>query len=181
MKLSLAPKLFVTCASARRPAITLVVLLAVLGLVFSAGGGRRLCAADRKDAASAEEQFSLGNVKNFVVPDYYDPPNQNQIKSLLRGAQAQPQPNGRVLVKELRLETYGTNGRAVMIVRAPDCTYDQAAQTATSANHIEARSGDSKLSIEGMGFRWDQANSTFVISNEVRTMIRQSPDTISVP
>ena len=122
------------------------------------------------------EQPTLGQVKNFAVPDYYDPPNQDQMKSLLRGAEAQPQPNGRVLIKDLQLETYNTNGSTAMIVRAPDCTYDQINQTATSSNRIEASSGDGKLHIEGEGFRWEQAGSMFTISNSVHTTIRRELD-----
>jgi hypothetical protein len=117
---------------------------------------------------------SFGRVKDFFVPDYYDPPNQNQMKSLLRGAEAQPQANGRVLIKELQLETYREDGKTEMIVRAQECTYDQGKQTASSASRIEARSGDGKLTIEGEGFLWQQTNSLFTISNRVHTTIRQA-------
>jgi hypothetical protein len=116
---------------------------------------------------------SFGRVKDFYVPNYYDPPNQNQMKSLLRGAEAQPEPNGRVLIKGLLLETYHEDGKTEMIVRARECIYDQGQQTASSPSRIEARSGDGKLYIRGEGFLWQQTNSLFTISNRVHTIILQ--------
>jgi hypothetical protein len=136
-------------------------------------------AASGTNAAPAQGMSmtpSFGQVKNFFVPDYYDPPNQNQMKSLLRGAEAEPQPNGNVLIHELQLETYSTDGKLQMSVHAPVCSYNSATQTASSASHIEARSGDGHLLIEGEGFLWLQTNSTFTISNRVHTIIRQEPD-----
>jgi hypothetical protein len=126
--------------------------------------------------ASMSMTPSFGQVKNFFVPDYYDPPNQNQMKSLLRGAEAEPQPNGSVLIHELQLETYGTDGKLQMSVHSPVCSYNSATQTASSASHIEARSGDGHLLIEGEGFLWLQTNSTFTVSNRVHTIIRQESD-----
>lgn len=127
------------------------------------------------------DQASLGQVKDFFVPDYYDPPNQNQMKSLLRGAEAQPQPDRRVLIKELQLETYAPDGKPTMIVRAPDCIYDVINQTASSTNHIEARTADGKLFIEGYGFLWEQTNAIFTISNRVHTTIREELKPPAVP
>jgi hypothetical protein len=126
-------------------------------------------------------EAALGQVKDFYVPDYYDPPNQNQMKSLLRGAEAQPQPDRHVLIKELQLETYAPDGKPTMIVRAPDCIYDVVNQTASSTNHIEARTADNRLIIEGDGFHWEQTNAVFFISNRVHTIIRQDAKTPAVP
>ena len=150
--------------------LRLLVALALLG-----GHGGRLFAQETNapvDDATATPTF--GRVKNFSVPDYFDPPNQNQMKSLLRGQEAQPQPNGRVFIRGLQVETYRLDGSTDIIVRAPECLYDSVEQTATSATRIEARSGDGKLFIEGEGFRWQQTNSTFTISNRVHTIILQS-------
>jgi hypothetical protein len=130
-------------------------------------------------AAAVSLTPAFGKVKNFFVPDYYDPPNQNQMKSLLRGAEAEPQPNGWVLIHELQLETYGTDGKLEMSVHAPQCYYNSATQSATSASHIEARSGDGHLMIEGEGFLWQPASSIFTISNRVHTTIRQASENLS--
>jgi hypothetical protein len=153
-------------------------------LAVAAGLGLAVCGVCWRLAAQevVSPRAPLGEVKSgFFIPDYYDPPNQNQMKSLLRGAEAQHQPDGSVVIKELQVETYSTNGKTMMIVRAPECNYDLANQTATSSNHIEAASGDGKLYIEGEGFRWDQNHSIFTISNRVHTTIRQEPEKTAVP
>lgn len=118
---------------------------------------------------------SFGQVKNFFVPDYYESPNQNQMKSLLRGAEAEPQPNGRVLIHELLVETYAVSGKVEMTVHAPECVYDPADQTASSASRIEVSTGDGGILVEGEGFLWHNADSTFTISNRQHTVIRQTP------
>jgi hypothetical protein len=154
--------------------------LAVLAPLFAAeppGTNAPASNAPATHALSALPGF--GRLNNFFMPDYYDPPNQNQMKSLLRGAQAEPQPNGCVLIHELQLETYSPEGHLEMSVHAPQCLYNVATQTASSASHIEARSGDGHLLIEGEGFLWLQTNSTFTISNRVHTIIRQEPETLS--
>ncbi len=114
---------------------------------------------------------SFGVVKKFMVPDYYPAPNQNQMKSLLRGEEAEPQTNGCVLIRELQVETYTPEGKLELTVHAPECLYKAEDQTASSASHIEVRSGDSKLLVEGEGFLWHNGDSTFAISNRVHTVI----------
>ena len=116
---------------------------------------------------------TFGRVKDFSVPDYFESPNQNQMKSLLRGQEAQPQANGRVFIRGLQVETFRLDGSIDITVRAPECLYNSVEQTATSAGRIEARSGDGRLFIEGEGFRWQQTDSTFTISNRVHTIILQ--------
>ena len=119
-----------------------------------------------------ETMPALGRVKNFFVPDYYPPPNQNQMKSLLRGAEAQPQTDRSVLIKELSVETYRPDGTVELTIHSPECSYNPAEQSAASASHIEARSGDGRLLVEGEGYFWQNADSTFVISNRVHTIVQ---------
>lgn len=181
MKLPTAPNRCAGYAPASRPATGLAVLLMGLSLGMMGGSVWRSLAHEASNSGQAGEQFSLGRIKNFAVPDYYDAPNQNQLKSLLRGGEAQPQIDGSILIKKLRLEVYETNGKPVMIVNAPDCSYSQVKQSAWSSNRIEAHSGDGQMSIEGVGFRWSQADARFVISNEVRTVIRKRSEVIPAP
>jgi hypothetical protein len=145
----------------------------VLALLGGLAGGL-FAQETNSPAANPVNTPAFGRVKNFFVPDYYEAPNQNQMKSLLRGAEAEPQPNGRVLIHELQVETYGPDGAIELTVHAPECLYNSVTQTASSASHIEAQSGDGKMFIEGEGFLWEQANSRFTISNRVHTTIRQT-------
>ena len=117
----------------------------------------------------------FGQVKNFSVPEYYDPPHQNQMKSLLAGAEAQPQTNGTFLIKELRLETYRENGEREVVAASPECVYDSARRIASSASRLQVQTGDGQFSIEGEGFLWQQTNSSLIISNAVRTTVRPPP------
>ena len=83
----------------------------VLALALLPGGGpARLRAADSP----------VKNASDFSSVEYYDPPNQMQIKSRLAGAEAVPQADGRVLIQQLKLEIFETNGRPKYVVEAPE-------------------------------------------------------------
>jgi hypothetical protein len=120
---------------------------------------------------SAQPSMS-GRVKDFSWPEFYDPPHQNQMKSLLTGAEAQPQADGKFLIKELKLETYREDGEREIIVAAPECVYDSAQRVANSAGRLQVQTGDGRFTIEGEGFLWQQTNASLVISNRVHTTIR---------
>ena len=169
----------------RTPFLNRVPLRLLLALALLGAPGKPLFAqatnAPTATPPAAAEAANFGRVKDFYVPDYYEAPHQNQMKSLLRGAEAEPQPNGRVLIHELLVETYNLDGTTELVVRAPECTYNSVTQTASSAGRIEARSGDGKMLIRGGGFLWQQTNSLFTISNRVHTVIRQAPAIVSQP
>jgi hypothetical protein len=118
------------------------------------------------------QQISFGRVKNFSVPEYFEPPNQNQIKSLLAGSEARPQADGTFLIKELKLETYRENGEREIVVMSPECVYDSARRVASSASRLQIQTGDGRFTIEGEGFLWQQTNFSLTISNRVHTIIR---------
>jgi hypothetical protein len=164
-------------ASLNRVPLRLLIALALLGVRVE----NLFAQETNAPAAETVATPSFGRVKDFYVPDYYESPNQNQMKSLLRGDEAEPQPNGRVLIRELRVETYRLDGTTDLTVRAPECLYDASAQVASSAGRFEARSGDGKLFVEGEGFRWQQADSTFTISNRVHTIVQQTSLTVPKP
>jgi hypothetical protein len=104
----------------------------------------------------------------FSSVEYYGEPNQTQMKSKLSG--------GLLVIKQLKLETFNTNGSPQAIVGAPECTYDTLHNTASSAGHLQLQSGDGKIRVEGDGFLWRQDDSFLNISNHVRTVIETSPE-----
>jgi lipopolysaccharide export system protein LptA len=119
---------------------------------------------------AANQPVIRGKIANFrVVPEYYPAPRQTQMKSLLQGAEAEPQPDRRVLVKGVKLQTFLENGGTELVVDAPQCVYDTAARVASSGGPLRAQAAEGKFTIEGEGFRWEQTNSTLMISNRVRT------------
>ena len=94
----------------------------------------------------------------------------------MSGAEAQPQPGGLLIIKQLKLETFNTNGKLEVVVNAPECVYDTLKGMANSAGHLQLRTGDGKIRVEGDGFLWRQSDSFLTISNHVRTVIENGAE-----
>lgn len=125
---------------------------------------------------SRAQQNTSGHASDFTSVEYYEPPNQQQIKSRLSGAEASPEPGGGLLVvKQFKLETFDVNGRPEIVVDAPECVYDVLHGVATSPGQLHVRTGDGKFHVEGEGFLWRQTNSMLTISNRVLTVIEIPP------
>jgi len=117
------------------------------------------------------------HARGFTSVEYYPVPLQQQMKSRLSGAEAQPEPGGLLVIKQLKLETFNTNGSPQAVVEAPECIYDAQHYTASSAGHLQLQNGDGKIRTEGDGFLWRQEDSFLTISNHVHTMIETGPET----
>ena len=113
----------------------------------------------------------------FTSVEYFPQPNQTRMKSRLAGAEARPLPGGLLVIKQLKLETFTTNGTPQAVVEAPECVYDTVHNTASSAGHLRLQSGDGKIRTEGDGFLWRQDDSFLTISNYHHTMIESGPGT----
>ena len=124
---------------------------------------------------------SAQNFGNTVVKDFaavlenHKAPHETQMKSLLQGVEAEPQSDGVVLIRGLKLQTFTETGEIQMIVQAPECVFDTAHHTVSSRGHLDAQSGDGRFYFEGEGFLWQQTNSILIISNRVQTVIRDEP------
>ena len=123
----------------------------------------------------------LASANDFASVEYYGPPNQRQAKTRLSGAAARPLTGGLLEVRQLKLETFATNGRPEIVIVAPECVYDQMNGLASSPGHIELRSGDGKFRVTGDGFLWRQDNYLLTISNHVHTVIKNMPETKVAP
>jgi hypothetical protein len=121
------------------------------------------------------EKVANTTVKDFRVPEYYDPPHETQLRSLLQGAEAQPEPGGLVLIRDLKLQTFGVNGEYQVLVEAPHCVFDSVQRAARSPGRLQAQTADGKFYLEGEGFLWQQTNSNLIISNRVHTVISSVP------
>jgi hypothetical protein len=117
------------------------------------------------------QQALTGHATDFTSVEYYTAPNQMQMKSRLSGAEAQPMEGGLLLIKQLKLEMFATNGTPQVIVNAPECLYDSFKGTANSSGKLLLQNGDGKIRIEGEGFLWRQTDEFLTISNSVRTTI----------
>jgi hypothetical protein len=130
----------------------------------------------------AQETLS-GHASDFTSVEYFDAPNEKQMKTRLSGTDALPLPdnNGSVRIKNLKLETFNTNGTPGLIIESPACVYDTINGVANSAGPLEVRSADGRFRITGVGFLWRQDDSSLAISNQVDTMIKSGSLKFSAP
>jgi hypothetical protein len=126
--------------------------------------------------AARAQQNGGSHASDFSSVAYFEAPLQQQMKSRLSGAEAQPLAGGLLAIKQLKLETFNTNGSPAMVVEAPECVYDTLNGTANSPGHLQLRTGDGGFRVEGEGFLWRQNDSSLTISNQVRTVIENAPD-----
>lgn len=121
---------------------------------------------------SRAQENANGQANNFTTVEYFDAPHQQQMKSRLSGAVAQPQPGGLLLIKQLKLETFDVEGEPEIIVTAPECVYDTLNATASSPGHLAVETGNGNFRVEGDGFLWRQSDEFLTISNHVSTVIQ---------
>ena len=121
------------------------------------------------------QQNTTGHANNFSSVEYFEPPHQTLMKSRLSGAEAQPEPGGLLLITQLKLETFDTNGAPGLIVKAPECVYDTLRGVASSPGHLRLETADASSHVEGDGFLWRQTDSFLTISNNVQTVIEAGP------
>jgi hypothetical protein len=139
--------------------ITRASLVVGAGLLFAAAPG------------VLAQPNGVQRANNFTSTEYYGPTNHQQIKSILSGAEALPQPGGLLIIKQLKLEMFNPDGKLDWVVNAPECVYDTFKGVANSPGHLEVRTGDGKFRVEGEGFLWRQSDSFLTISNNVRTVV----------
>ena len=143
------------------------VAVCVLGAGFSLALGL-VFAADSQPGNS---------VKGFKAPlEYFDPPHELQVKSYLEGAESEFLSDGMIGIKKAELHTYHEDGTVEMIVHAPQCIYDTARKTVSSAGALQVQTWDDNnkraLHLEGTnGFYWQQTNSFLIVSNQQSTII----------
>ena len=112
-------------------------------------------------------------IKHFRAPlEYFDPPHELQMKSFLEGAEAEPQSDGLILIRDAKLQTFHEDGSHEMTVTTPQCIFDSKLQTVSSAGPLQVQSTDDKLLLKGEGFFWQLTNSDLIISNRVSTTVR---------
>lgn len=113
----------------------------------------------------------LGRVKDFTAPEYYPPPRQNQMRSLLKGAEAEPRPDGSYALRTVQLETFRETGEREVFIRADSCVYDATRRMAHSTGTLELEAADGTLRITGEGFAWRQTEGRLTISNRVHATL----------
>ncbi len=150
-----------TISATRHPPLVTWLLAGATIMFFAIPNGRT-------------QQNGVQHASDFTSVEYFEPPHQQQMKSRLSGAEAQPQAGGLLVIKQLKLETFNMNGKPEMIVNAPECIYDTFNRVASSPGRLKAQTGDGKFRVEGDGFLWRQNDSFLTISNNVHTLIENT-------
>ena len=127
------------------------------------------------------QQVPVAHAKNFTSKTYYEPPNEQQVKMKLTGAESLPLPAGLQDIRELRIDTFNIKGQTEIIVQAPQCNYSLFDRVATSDGPLELETGDGKFHLTGVGFLWRQDDSLLIISNNVHTIIKTGDFRLSAP
>jgi len=117
------------------------------------------------------QQNTAGHASDFSSVEYFEAPHAQQMKTRISGAEASPQPGGLLVIKKLKLEKFDVEGKLEAVVESPECVYDSLNGMANSAGHLQMRTGDGNLRIEGDGFLWRQTNQWLTISNHQHTVI----------
>jgi hypothetical protein len=118
----------------------------------------------------------VGNtvIKDFAVPEKYDAPNEKQLKTLLEGAEAEPQPGGFILIRNVKWQSFAETGQTQLVVKAPACVLDSVQRSVSSDGRLEAVIGDGRFFIEGEGFSIQQTNLVLNISMRVHSVIHNA-------
>lgn len=114
-----------------------------------------------------------GQVLNHfsLAPERYGPPHEAQMKTLLEGARAEQLAPGRYLVDQAKLRTFSEDGVTNMVIEAPQCLYEKSLGTVDSSGPIRMETAGGKFTIAGVGFLWQQTNSSLTISNQVHSVV----------
>ena len=69
-------------------------------------------------AAGLAQQVPVGHATDFVSSTYFEPPNDQQVKLKLSGAEALPLPGGLQDIRQLKIETFeGVEERLLAFLR----------------------------------------------------------------
>jgi len=108
---------------------------------------------------------------NFkVAGDFFDPPNERQMKSLIEGARWRHE-GSQTVVYDVKVQTFRTNAAVELIIEAPESFYDETHKAINSSGPVQFRTADGRFFLSGVGFLWLQTNSTLYISNQVQTVV----------
>lgn len=141
------------------------------GLVVVGRVALSFAVATHAMAGLAEQPFP-GRIKKFALPEYFNPPNENQVRSFIHGAEAQVESDGRLTIYQLEAVTFRQTGERELEISAPTCNYDPVGRQADSAGPLEVRTGEGRLRIVGRGFLWRRDEASLIISNEVHCTLK---------
>jgi hypothetical protein len=130
--------------------------------------------------ASAQQVTGMEASSFRVQLETYPPPHQTQLKTSLEGSKAEPQPGGKVILSQPKLNSFSTNGLLEMQARSSSCVFDTLLRSVSSTNILQVEMASGRFYTEGRGFMMT-SNSVIILSNQVHTVIRPGPRKASKP
>lgn len=113
-----------------------------------------------------------GRFKNFSLPEYFSPPKENQLRAMLRGAEAELRPDGTIVIYQLEADTFRQTGERELEIKAPVCNYNSENKLAYSDGQLEVQTGDGRVLVRGKGFLWRRDDAILIISNDVHCVLK---------
>jgi hypothetical protein len=123
--------------------------------------------------ALAQPKLMFESIRNYTAPEFFPAPDHTKLRTLVKGAVAEPAGTNSVLLKQVRIERFLLDGSRELLIEAPECVFHIESKEVTSAGPVSAKSGDDRYQLSGVGFRflYRGTNSSLIISNNVRTTI----------
>lgn len=150
----------------------LLALVSVAALLVAKRHDKRLALA-KAVALSALNQAAGavdGQARGIRIPLYEG--DSRQPTSVMFGRTAEPAGDGKWNVTEMRVENYTHNSNTTVtnfVIESPKCLIDSVRKTANSDGRIVVTRPDGSFMTTGIGFQFQQLDSTLVISNQVIT------------
>ncbi len=146
------------------------LLLAALALCFWPGAGR----------TQLQSVPQAGPAQRLSSVTYFEPPNEQQVRLRMSGAEMTPLPGALFDVKQLTVEQFNLQGKLEAVVEAPQCFYTLDG-VANSSGHLQLKLHGDQIHVEGDGFLWRQSDSSLAISNNVSTIIKTGTWNVTPP
>lgn len=135
---------------------------------------RSLCAVWLMAALAFQNRGQVP--ENARIKDFQRPASDpSGRKSMLKGADAAHVGNGVFQITRPHLDTFKADGSPDIVIDAAECYFDSnKSKEVWSAKELSMRTGDQRISLQGVGFHWQLGESRLVVSNKVSALIRKS-------
>jgi len=133
-------------------------------------------------AEAGAQLMPMGPGTNLSSVMYFEPPHEQQVEVRMSGAAMSPLPGVALYdVKQLRIEKFNLDGRMEAVAEAPECVYAPLDGVASSPGHLDLLLSDGKIHLQGEGFLWQRNETSLIISNQVRTVIKMGAWKLTTP
>lgn len=94
-------------------------------------------------------------------------------RSVLKGSDARQAANGMLEILNAHVDLFNADNSLDLTIETPQCLYQNTTKVASSSRELSVKTGDGRLTLQGVGFSWQQNNSSLVVSNSVRAVLQR--------